>query len=303
MKKLLELLFLQQLKGIGKTSINKKYLDVLQTIDGMNDCADIVNKVHPGYDENDIRQAMISAEHKYKNLANCSDIHVITVFDEDYPKKLYDLKNKKPVILYAKGQLKILNDQGISVIGTRAPSPLTYEFGPVFVNEIVKSRYVVVSGLALGCDTIAHENTLLKKGMTVAVLPSGINNIYPETNKKLADEIVSSGGCLISEYEPDVKAAQYTFAERDSVIATLSKATVVLECGIKSGTMITVDAAEKLNRKIACYYSKRKIKEGFEGNSYILSNKISYKIVNKKDFLLMVKAEPDINSPEQISLL
>ena len=95
-----------------------------------------------------------------------------------------------------------INKKGVSVIGTRAPSPLTYEVAPPFVKDIVKAGFVVVSGLALGCDTIGHENALCNKGFTIAVLPSGIHNIYPESNKRLAEDIVTSGGCLISEYEP-----------------------------------------------------------------------------------------------------
>ena len=172
--------------------------------------------------------------------------------------------------------------------------------------ETLPAGFVVVSGLALGCDTIGHENALCNKGFTIAVLPSGIHNIYPESNKRLAEDIVTSGGCLISEYEPKATAVSYTFVERDALIAALSKATLVLECGIKSGTMKTVEVAEKLNRKIACYYSKRKIKEGFEGNNYILNTKTSYKVVNKKglrSFLTLVDAEGEAEAPVQISLL
>ncbi len=306
MKKYLELLFLQQLKGIGKTIINKQFIDVLQAVDGMDACAEIVKDVHPEYDENDIQQAMVTAQRKCKSITSCTDIHVITVFDKEYPKRLFNLKNKKPVILYVKGNCDILNTIGVSVIGTRAPSQLTYEVSPPFVKDIVKAGFVIVSGLALGCDTIGHENALRNKGKTIAVLPSGIDNIYPEANKQLAEDIVKSGGCLISEYEPKAKAVPFTFVERDALIAALSKATFVLECGIKSGTMKTVEAAEKLNRKIACYYSKRKIKDGFEGNIFILDNKVSSRVSNKKDlrsFLSLVGAEDEAEVPVQMRLL
>ena len=306
MKKFLELLFLQQLKGVGKALINKKYIDALQTVDGLEACIEIVRNINPDFDNDVIQRAMSVAKKKFETIMGYSDIHVITVFDEEYPKRLFNLKNKKPVILYVKGNLEILNKNSISVIGTRAPSPLTYEVAPPFVKEVVKAGYVVVSGLALGCDTIGHESALCNKGLTIAVLPSGIHNIYPEANKQLAEGIVKSDGCLISEYEPESKAISYTFVERDAVIAAMSKATFVLECGIKSGTMKTVEAAEKLNRKIACYYSKRKIKEGFEGNTYILNDKVSYKVANKKDlrsFLALVDAEEEAEVPVQIKLL
>ena len=306
MKKFLELLFLQQLKGVGKALINKKYIHALQSVDGLDACTEIVRNINPDFDNDAIHQAMVVAKKKFESITGYSDIHAITVFDEEFPKRLFGLKNKKPVILYVKGNLEILNKNGISVIGTRAPSSLTYEVAPPFVKDIVKAGHVVVSGLALGCDTIGHESSLINKGLTIAVLPSGIHNIYPETNKQLAEDIVKSGGCLISEYEPEAKAISYTFVERDAVIAALSKATFVLECGIKSGTMKTVEVAEKLNRKIACYYSKRKIKEGFEGNIYILKNKVSHKVSNKKDlrlFLDIVNTEDEAEVPVQINLL
>ncbi len=98
-------------------------------------------------------------------------------------------------------------------------------------------------GLALGCDKIAHETAVNLGKKTIGVLPSGVNVITPAANKGLAERIIETGGCLISEYEPDAGVTKATYVERDAVIAALSDATVVIECGVRSGTMHTVDAA------------------------------------------------------------
>ena len=88
MKKFLELLFLQQLKGVGKALINKKYIDTLQAVEGLDACAEIVRKVNPDFDNDAINQAMVVAKKKFETITGYSDIHVITVFDEEYPSRL-----------------------------------------------------------------------------------------------------------------------------------------------------------------------------------------------------------------------
>lgn len=104
----------------------------------------------------------------------------------------------------------------------------------------------------MGCDKIAHETTALAGKKIVAVLPSGVNVITPTSHKKLANSIIETRGCLLSEYEPNANVTRFTYVERDAVIAALSDATMVIECDVKSGTMHTVDAAEQMKRKLAC---------------------------------------------------
>lgn len=122
--------------------------------------------------------------------------------------------------------------------------------------------------MAKGCDTVAHIAAIRKRKHTVAVLPSGFNKIYPATNITLTHQIIDNGGCLISEYEPDFSATQYSFIRRDSIIAALGKATVVLKCnGPKTGTMHTVDAAIKMNRPVGFYFP-----ENLKSSSYLEIN-------------------------------
>ena len=116
------------------------------------------------------------------------------------------------------------------------------------------SDRVIVSGLALGCDKIAHETTVLENKVTVAILPSGLNKITPASHKGLAEEIMENGGCLVSEYEPNKKAEKGHFVERDKIVAAFSDINFVIQCGEKSGTMHTVNATIDYKNKDSVYH-------------------------------------------------
>ena len=269
MKKFKEILFLKNLKRVGKTTIYKKYWDIL------NDCKDfdeLVSEIRKDskftkeYIDNAIQNAQILCD----DVNNDKEIHVITIFDENYPKKLMVMENKRPLILYVKGNVDALTKPNISVIGTRKPSDESQSFEKELVKSIVNnSDRVVVSGLALGCDKIAHQTTVDENKITIAILPSGVNVINPATNKKLAKNILEIGGCLVSEYEPNAKVFRGNYVERDAIVAAFCDATFVVECGVKSGTMHTVNAAIDYNRQIYCYSPKEM---SFDGNEFILKN-------------------------------
>ena len=126
--------------------------------------------------------------------------------------------------------------------------------------------------MALGCDKLAHQTTVDENKSTIAILPSGVEVITPASNKKLAENILENGGCLVSEYEPNAKAFRRTYVERDQIVAAFSDAILVVECGVKSGTMHTVDAAKKFDRQIFSYLPKDISNDSFSGNKFILEN-------------------------------
>lgn len=269
MKKFKEILFLKNLKRVGKATIYKKYWDILNNCDSFEDLVSEIMK-NSKFSDDDIDRAIQNAINLYDDVNNDSEIHVITVFDENYPKKLMVMENKRPLILYVKGNVDALTKPNISVIGTRKPSVESQSFEQELVKSIVNdSNRVVVSGLALGCDKIAHQTTVDENKITIAILPSGINVIKPATNKKLAQNILETGGCLVSEYEPDTKVFRGNYVERDAIVAAFCDATFVVECGVKSGTMHTVNAAIDYNRQIYCYSPEEK---SFDGNEFILKN-------------------------------
>lgn len=286
MNKFKELLFLKNIKGLGKVKINNNYLELLEEFSDLDDLiAEIEYKFKISLDK--LENAKTNAEKIYDYVTNNPEINVITLFDENYPKKLLDMGSKKPLILYVKGNVEALSKPNIAVIGTRKPSNLSQIFEENLVKNILKSSdRVIVSGLALGCDKIAHQTTVDENQTTIAILPSGVDVIKPAKHKKLAQEIIDAGGCLVSEYEPNKSVFKSTYVERDQIVAAFSDATFVVECGVKSGTMHTVNAAKVFDRQIYAYLPDEIPNGLYDGNEFILENIPSaIKVDNIEEFL------------------
>lgn len=166
-----------------------------------------------------------------------SGISVITCYSADYPEIFKNIPDS-PMILYAKGDRSLLKTVNIGVVGTRKVSRYGAGVTEKIVKELVANGITIVSGMAEGVDTIAHQTALRNGGKTIAVLGSGFDEIYPHSNLALSKQIEKSG-LLISEYPPHSKPAAYHFPVRNRIIALLSRAVVITEAGIKSGVMHT----------------------------------------------------------------
>lgn len=286
---LVELLFLKELKGMGNATINKDYANIISFKNDPEEFFSFMLKNSKKYSRIELELAMENAKRSINYLEGLKDTNVITIFDDMYPKKLASLGNKKPVVLYLRGNMDLLNSDSIAVIGTREPSEHTKNMEEQFVKRLVTYHNVtVVSGLALGCDKIAHEVTLDNSGYTLAVLPGGFNKITPKSNKVLADRILANNGLLMTEYAPDADASKYTFVDRDAIIAAISYGTLVMQCGIKSGTMHTVDAAVKIKRRIACYAGMLNM-DIYDGNRIMIDDKGSEMVNSDAELELFVK--------------
>lgn len=286
---LVELLFLKELKGMGNATINKDYANIISFKNDPEEFFSFMLKNSKKYSRFELELAMENAKRSINYLEGLKDTKVITIFDDMYPKKLASLGNKKPVVLYLRGNIDLLNSDSIAVVGTREPSEHTKNMEEQFVKRLVTYHNVtVVSGLALGCDKIAHEVTLNNNGYTIAVLPGGFNKITPKSNKELAERILSNKGLLMTEYAPDSDVSKYTYVERDAVIAAMSNGTLVMQCGVKSGTMHTVDAAYKMKRRIACYAGLINA-DIFDGNKEMINSKDSSGIESETDLEEFVK--------------
>lgn len=285
MKKFKEIIFLNGLKRVGKKTIYGKYWDMLNNAD---DFYDLVSEVKPtsNFSTEDIKKAMNNAEEAHDYIIT-SDIEVITVFDENYPEQLNVMGKERPLLLYIKGNMDALTKPNIAFIGTRKPSKISETFESETVKAVLDaSDRVIVSGLALGCDKIAHQTTVDENKTTIAILPSGVNVIKPAKHKKLAKQILETGGCLISEYEPNKSPYKAEYLERDKIVAAFSDTTFVVECGIESGTMHTVDAACDYEKTIFTFLPEDTSLGSFDGNEFILKNKpTSHKVENIDDFL------------------
>ena len=176
------------------------------------------------------------------------NIEIITFNNEKYPYMLREISSP-PLCLYCKGNTQLLNTFCFGVVGTRKPT----EYGVVVTKQYCKAlcavNITIVSGLAVGIDSVAHKTALEEKGNTIAVLASGFKHIYPSINNTLANKIAENN-LLISEYPPNIKPQTYYFPVRNRIIAGLSKGVLVPEMSEKSGTMHTINYALENNREL-----------------------------------------------------
>lgn len=190
--------------------------------------------------------------------------------DTDYPEALRELQTA-PDILYYVGDISILIEPVIAVVGKRDANERYLKIAQKIGELLGKKGYTVLNGLAVGCDTKALEGAMAAKGKTVAVLPGGLDKIYPKSNEKLAEQIVMNGGCLISEYPSGVKPQRYTFVQRDRIQAMLSDKVIIVDAERKSGTMHTAEYAMRLAKPLGCF-AEMNGKNSPEGNQYLLES-------------------------------
>ena len=186
---------------------------------------------------------------------------IIEYWDTLYPKQLKEIRNP-PSRLYVLGNIKILQDIGIAVVGSRTHSQYGEKMCKTFTKNLVEYNINVISGLAKGIDAIAHKTCLEYSGKTIAVLPSGLENIYPKENISLAKQILDKGGVLVSEYEPRIEADSKKFLERNRIVAGLGIGTLVVEAGYRSGTRVTAKITKEQNKPVFCLPSRLENRKG-----------------------------------------
>ena len=179
---------------------------------------------------------------------NKHEVFAVTWFSSDYPAQLKDIHDS-PYVLFCKGNVKLLSSDCLAVIGTRKVSSYGRRVAKDF-TAILSEYFTIVSGLAYGVDSIAHETTLDEQGATIAVLGGGILNIYPATNQGLADRIVANGGLIVTEYGLRIEPFPYHFPHRNRIVSGLSRGVLVCQAPAKSGTMSTVDLALDQGRDV-----------------------------------------------------
>lgn len=164
-----------------------------------------------------------------------------------YPLNLKDLT--PPPAIYIKGSVYPKDSHAIAVVGSRNPSPLASQICELFVKEFVKAKITIVSGLARGIDTIAHQTAIQNSGRTIAVLGNGFDVVYPKENKNLYLEIPKAGA-IVSEFAPQTPPFPQNFLARNRLISGLSKAVLVVEAARRSGTLSTAAHAARQGREV-----------------------------------------------------
>ena len=182
-------------------------------------------------------------------LCRQDQIDIISLRDERYPKQLRMIPDPPP-ILYVKGSLLPSDTFSIAVIGTRRTTRYGEKQAERLTSALVQNGFAIISGLALGIDGAAHRTALNVGGRTLAVLGSGLHQIYPPEHRPLAQRIAESGGCVLSEYPPSHPSAKWTFPQRNRIVSGLALGVLVVEAPLHSGAMISARLAGEQGRDI-----------------------------------------------------
>lgn len=178
-------------------------------------------------------------------------IEEISIESKEYPEQLREIY-AAPLKLYVLGDKEILKQSGIAIVGSRNATEYGKKVALQFSKDLTRNGINIISGLALGIDTCAHLGTLHSDsiGKTIAVLGSGLDEIYPKKNIELAKKIINCGGCIISEYPLGTKPEKLHFPQRNRIISGLSKGVLIVEASEKSGSLITADFALEQGREV-----------------------------------------------------
>ena len=175
-------------------------------------------------------------------------VKVLTILDGAYPQRLKEIY-LPPIVLFYRGNLSLVNQRAVAIVGSRDHSKYAKDCIREIIPALVKDDIVVISGLARGVDTLAHEETLKANGSTIAVIGSGLDVVYPLENSKLYD-LIAKRGLILSEYPLQSRPLKFHFPYRNRIIAGLSHGVCVIEAKEKSGSLITSNLALSENREV-----------------------------------------------------
>jgi DNA processing protein len=193
-------------------------------------------------------KARQAAESEWARVA-AQGATVMTYGCPEYPERLKEIYDPPPV-LWVRGPLSLLSRPGIAVVGTRHPSPYGSGMAEMLARDLAVRRLLIISGMARGVDSCAHKGALAARMPTVAVWGTGIDVVYPKENKKLAEEILASGGAIVSELPMGTFPAPQNFPRRNRILSGLSVAVLVVEAAENSGTRVTARCAADQNRDL-----------------------------------------------------
>lgn len=302
-------LALLSLPGIGrKTAFRLRShfdvdpLDVADFSEGLQVAKN--NKVRvPALSLDDVKEALRRADNQL-DTANDKNIKIIGYDDSLYPSRLRSTPDA-PIVLFGMGHMEALNaDTLVAVIGTRHPSKgfeaIAFETGA----HLARRGVVVISGLAVGCDTMGHSGCVHEQGRGIAVLAGGLDKIHPNSNISLAGSLLDEGGCLLSEYPIGFTPRPNTFVDRDRIQSGLSDGVIVIETNVDGGSMHTVGYAEAQDRPLACTMNPApgKDHENPVGNIALINQGRATALSSPDDldaFLLDLDRTPKMSDPNE----
>jgi len=278
---------LQKLKGLGNVSI-KRLVDVFGTAQAVFEASklELIQKAKLNskiIDSWNKKQALREAQEEY-DIFTAKKISAIGLSDAQYPYKLHQI-NDAPAVLYYKGELNWTDYRYVAIVGTRKTSNYGINLCKEFIKGLSESgkKVVIVSGGAAGIDTCAHQAAVEFNIPTLAVFGHGLNTIYPASNRELAKKIIKNGA-LLTEFSYGSKVIPENFARRNRIVAGLSDACVVIESGIKGGSLITADLAFNYNRDVFTFPGRVGDSKSAGCNALVKRNMAGL-IENTDDFL------------------
>ncbi len=225
--------------------IEKAYnaeLSELSQIDGLS-----VKKV-----ETFLKERKKIAPDKVLEEVNKRNIKFYTLENDKYPKLLKQITNP-PAVLYYKGDIESCNlERTLAVVGSRKASYHAKDAVSTIFSELKDTDICIVSGLAAGIDTAAHNYAIENNIKTIGVIASGFDYIYPSSNKQLYQKIEKNGGCIITEYYPTFQPLKFRFPQRNRIVSGISYGTLVAEASLKSGALITANLTLEQGRELMC---------------------------------------------------
>jgi DNA processing protein len=177
------------------------------------------------------------------------NVHLLSAMDANYPELLQKISNFPP-LLFVRGDIHLLSLPQIAIVGSRNPSSGGGENAYRFAEFLASSGFAITSGLALGVDAAAHQGALAAHGKTIAVMGTGLDMIYPSRHRALAQQILDTGGALVSELPLGSSSKAANFPQRNRIISGLSCGVLVVEAAIQSGSLITAKAAMQQSREV-----------------------------------------------------
>jgi DNA processing protein len=276
------------------------------------DWKDIENSVTNKQRET-LRNQRSQIEDRLDDLINHLDrnhINVITFFDTRYPESLKSIFDP-PVVLFIKGESQYEYNMSIAVVGTRKYTKYGHDQCLKFCTDLARHGFTIISGLASGIDSIAHQTALDNNAKCIGVLGSGFDYVYPSTNARLYETIIAKGGCLITEYLPYQAPDKRFFPARNRLIAGLSRGTLIVEAASKSGSLITANFAFEQGKFVYAIPADI-IRVSSQGCNDLIKNNIASLVTDAEDILKdygfarqknnlqsgLVKCEDDLNENE-----
>lgn len=282
--------FLKNINSLGDVRI-RKILEKYKSLDDLLNLRNEQLKSIEGLSEKIFQEVYCSLDKisevktAIENLLSICDtkkIKFTTILDDDYPENLKNIYDP-PVLLYYMGELREKDRYSISIVGTRTPSDYGRRVCVDLTKELSDKGIPIVSGLAIGIDSIAHNTCIENGNLTYAVLGSGVDNLYPPDNRILYQKIIEQGA-VISEFEVGSKAEKVNFPRRNRVVSGITLGTIIIESAAKGGSLITAECALDQNKELFAVPGNIKARNS-EGCNNLIKKGYAKLVMNADDVI------------------